>query len=138
MTDVNEMNRQIIDEFRANAGVVGGHFDGIPLVILHTYGAKSGQERLNPLASQRLDGGWAVFASAGGAPKHPAWYHNVVADPDVTIEVGTETVEVRARIAEGDERATIWNRQVAAVPQFEGYEETAGDRVIPVVVLEPR
>lgn len=138
MDDVNEWNKQVIEEFRANAGKVGGPFEGMPLLILHSTGRKSGQERLNPLVFQPLDGAWAIFASKAGAPSHPDWYHNVTADADVSIEVGDETVEVRARVAEGDERADIWERQKTQAPQFAEYEQSAGDREIPVVVLEPR
>ena len=138
MDDVNEWNKQVIEEFRANAGKVGGPFDGMPLLILHSTGRKSGQERLNPLVFQPRDGAWAIFASKAGAPSHPDWYYNVTADADVSIEVGDETVEVRARVAEGDERADIWERQKTQAPQFAEYEQSAGDREIPVVVLEPR
>ncbi len=108
------------------------------MLILHTTGRKSGQERLNPLVYQALDNGWAVFASKAGAPTHPDWYHNLVADPDVTIEVGTDTLEVQARVAEGDERERIWSTQKATMPNFAEYEQSAGDRIIPVIVLERR
>ncbi|MAT06005.1 MAG: nitroreductase family deazaflavin-dependent oxidoreductase [Acidimicrobiaceae bacterium] len=138
MDDVNEWNRQIIEEFRANEGKVGGPFEGMPLSILHSTGRKSGQERLNPLAYQSVEGGWAIFGSKAGATSHPDWYYNVTADADVTIEVGTDTVEARARVAEGDERTRIWETQKANVPTFAEYEQRAGDREIPVVVLEPR
>ena len=138
MDDVNEWNKQIIDEFRANAGQVGGPFEGMPLLILHTTGRKSGQERLNPLVYQPLDGAWAIFASKAGATSHPDWYHNLTADADVSIEVGTETVPVRARVADGDERSRIWETQKSNAPQFAEYEQSAGDREIPVVVLDPR
>ena len=138
MDDVNEWNKQIIEEFRANDGKVGGPFEGAPLLILHTTGRTSGQERLNPLMYQRLDGAWAIFGSKAGATSHPDWYHNVTADGDVSIEVGTDTVAVHARVAEGDERTRIWEAQKANVPQFAEYEQSAGTREIPVVVLEPR
>lgn len=138
MDDVNEWNKQIIEEFRANAGKVGGPFEGMPLLILHSTGRKSGQERLNPLVYQSLDGAWAIFASKAGAPSHPDWYYNVTADADVVIEVGAETRDVRARVAEGDERTRIWEAQKAAAPQFAEYEQSAGGREIPVVVLDPR
>lgn len=138
MDDVNEWNKQIIEEFRANDGKVGGPFEGMPLLILHSTGRKSGKERLNPLVYQPLDGAWAIFASKAGAPSHPDWFHNVTADGDVSIEVGTDTVDVRARVAEGDERTRLWEAQKANAPQFAEYEQSAGDREIPVVVLEPR
>ena len=138
MSDTNDWNQQIIDEFRANDGKVGGMFEGMPMLILHSTGRKSGQERLNPLAYQQLDGAWAIFASKAGAPTHPDWYYNLTAGPDVSIEIGTETVDVTARVADGDERTRIWETQKASIPTFAGYEESAGDREIPVIVLEPR
>lgn len=134
--DPHEMNRQIIAEFRANGGRAGGMFEGMPLVILHSTGAKSGKERLNPLAYQAVDNHWAIFASKAGATSNPDWYHNVVANPSVSIEIGNNTVEVTARVASGDERSTIWATQKANHPGFADYEHTAGDREIPVVVLE--
>ena len=136
MSDMNDFNQQIIAEFRENEGVVGGMFEGLPLLILHSTGAKSGQERLSPLAYQAVGDSWAIFASKAGAPTNPDWYHNVVANPDASIEVGTETVAVRARVAEGDERTRIFETQKANVPQFAEYEKSAGDREIPVVVLD--
>ena len=139
MSDMNDFNQQIIDEFRANDGVVGGMFEGMPMLILHTTGRKSGKERLNPLAYQQLDdGGWAIFASKGGAPTHPDWYHNIVADPDVSVEFGTETRDVHARVAEGDERDRIWSTQKTNSPGFAEYEEKAQGREIPVIVLNDR
>jgi deazaflavin-dependent oxidoreductase (nitroreductase family) len=136
--DPNDFNARIIEEFRTNAGVVGGPFEGMPMLLLHTTGAKSGAERINPLAYQALDDGWAVFASKGGAPSNPDWYYNVVANEDVSIEVGTDTVQATARVAAGDEREEIWSRQKATIPQFAEYEKTAGDREIPVIVIEAR
>jgi len=135
---VNEMNRKIIAEFRANDGKVGGPFEGMPMVLLHTVGAKSGAERTNPLVFQPLDDAWAIFASKAGAPTNPAWYHNIVANSDVSIEVGAETINVKARTAEGDEHDRIWTTQKAAAPQFAEYEKTAQGRKIPVVILERR
>jgi deazaflavin-dependent oxidoreductase (nitroreductase family) len=134
----NDFNARIIEEFRANAGKVGGPFEGANMLLLHTTGAKSGAERINPLAYQPLGERWAVFASKAGAPTNPDWYHNVVANPDLAIELGTETVPVRAHVAEGDEREEIWTRQKQAIPQFAEYEKTAGNRTIPVIVLERR
>lgn len=135
---VNDFNQQIIEEFRANAGAVGGQFEGAPLLLLHSVGRKSGQARTSPVVYQKVDGGWAVFASKGGATTHPEWYHNLVAEPDTTIEVGAETVTVQAREAAGEERERIWGKQKATMPGFAEYEEKAGDRVIPVIILEPR
>lgn len=133
-----DFNQQIIDEFRSNAGVVGGPFAGAPLLLLHTVGRKTGKERINPLAYQKVDGGWAVFASFAGAPTNPAWYDNLMARADATVEIGTDTLTVSVREATGDERARIWDRQKEVMPGFAEYEEKAGSRIIPVVVLEPR
>ena len=132
-----DFNAQIIEEFRANAGKVGGPFEGLPLVLVHHTGAKTGTERVNPLAYQQLDdGAIAIFASKGGAPTNPDWFYNLKPNPEATIEIGTETRKVRARVADGEERERIWSRQKELRPQFAKYEETAGDRTIPVVVLE--
>lgn len=138
MSERNDWNRQIIEEFRANEGVVGGMFAGMPLLLLHHKGAKTGTERINPVAYQRLgDDSVAIFASKGGAPTSPDWYHNLVANPDASVEIGTETLPVRARVASGDERERIWSKQKQDLPQFAEYEEkTTGIRTIPVVVLE--
>jgi deazaflavin-dependent oxidoreductase (nitroreductase family) len=137
MSDANDWNRQIIEEFRQNGGKVGGRFEGAPMLLLHTTGAKSGVERVNPLVYKALDGGrQVIFASKGGAPTHPDWYRNLVANPDVSIEVGTETIARRARVATGEERERIWSEQKTEMPGFAEYEKTAGDREIPVVVLE--
>lgn len=138
MSETEDWNQKVIDEFRANDGIVGGMFEGATLLLLHTKGAKSGQERINPLAYQGLDGGDAVFASKGGAPTHPDWYYNIVANTEVTAEIGSETIPVSAHIAEGAERERIWTEQKRRAPGFAEYEKTAGDRIIPVVVLEPK
>ncbi len=135
---VNDFNQKIIEEFRSNGGVVGGPFEGAPLLLLHSVGRKTGEHRVHPVVYQKLDGAWAVFASKAGAPSHPAWYLNLVDRPDSTIEVGTDTQAVRARVATGQERERIWEKQKATMPNFAEYEEKAGDREIPVVVLEPR
>ncbi len=134
---MNDWNAQVIEEFRANEGRVGGNFEGAPILLLHTTGAKSNLERVSPMMYQDLgEDRVAVFASKAGADTHPAWYHNLVAHPDVTVEIGSETRGFRARIAEGAERGPIWERQKAEYPGFAGYEAST-DRVIPVVVLEP-
>jgi deazaflavin-dependent oxidoreductase (nitroreductase family) len=135
---VSDFNTAIIEEFRANEGHVGGGFAGAPMVLLHHTGAKSGQERVSPLVYQELGDSIAVFASKGGAPTHPAWYLNLLAHPETTIEIGPETRAVRARVATGAERDRIWGEQKRVMPGFAEYEKTAGDREIPVVVLEPR
>jgi deazaflavin-dependent oxidoreductase (nitroreductase family) len=133
-----DRNRQIIDEFRANGGRVGGAFEGRSLLLLHHRGAKTGSEHVNPVAYQRLsDDALAVFASKGGARTNPDWYHNLVANPDVTVEIGTETFAARARVAEGEERERIWEQQKRDSPGFAEYEQkTKGIREIPVIVLE--
>jgi deazaflavin-dependent oxidoreductase (nitroreductase family) len=135
MADPNEA---IIEEFRANEGRVGGHFEGRTLLLLHHRGAKSGTERVSPLAYQRLDDdAVAIFASAGGSPKTPDWFHNLAANPGVTVEIGTETFPARARVAEGEERDRIFDRQKREWTGFADYEQKLeGIRVIPVVVLE--
>ena len=137
MSEYADWNRQIMEEFRANGGKVGGQFEGAPLLLLHTTGAKSGQERVAPMMYQALDGdSIAIFASKAGAPTHPDWYHNLVANPAVSAEIGTETKAFTARVAEGDERDRIWPQQKADYPGFAEYE-AATDRLIPVVVLDP-
>ena len=102
MSEINDWNAQIIAEFRANAGEVGGQFEGAPLLLLHSTGAKSGLERIAPVMYQPVDGGWAVFASKAGAPDNPDWYHNLLANPDASIEVGAETRAVGAEVLAGE------------------------------------
>ena len=136
---VNDFNQKIIEEFRANSGKVGGPFEGAPMLLLHHIGAKSGTERVAPLAYRPDGERRIIFASKGGAPSHPDWYHNLVAHPEITIEVGDERdVPVTAVVLEGDERARIWQAQTTDVPQFAEYERNAGGRTIPVIALEPR
>jgi deazaflavin-dependent oxidoreductase (nitroreductase family) len=137
MADTKDFNATIIEEFRANGGKVGGSFDGATLLLLHTTGAKSGKERVNPVMYQPVADRFAVFASKAGAPTNPAWYHNLLANPDTTIEVGTDTIAVTAREATGDERDRIWSKQKAEVAGFAEYEAKT-DRQIPVVVLTPK
>lgn len=131
-----DFNKGIIDEFRANGGKVGGMFAGAPLLILHSVGAKSGKTRVNPLAYQDLGHGQvAVFASKAGAPTNPDWYHNLVAHPRATVELGTETFDVTARFARGEERLRIFSAQKQRYPNFAEYEQKT-KREIPVVILE--
>ncbi len=132
----NDWNTAIIEEFRANGGRVGGQFEGAPLLLLHTTGAKTGAERIAPVMYQDVDGTYAVFASKAGAPTNPDWFHNLRANPSATIEVGTDTLPVRAREAEGAERDRIWEIQKQRYPGFADYEAKT-TRTIPVVVLEP-
>jgi deazaflavin-dependent oxidoreductase (nitroreductase family) len=136
VTDFQDWNSKIIAEFRANEGKVGGQFEGATLLLLHTVGAKSGQPRVNPVAYQDLGDGVAVFASKAGAPSNPDWYHNLLANPRVTAEIGTETLPFVARVAEGAERDRIWEAQKRANPGFADYERKT-TRQIPVVILEP-
>ncbi|MDX6486990.1 MAG: hypothetical protein QOF43_2143 [Gaiellaceae bacterium] len=137
MSEANDFNQQVVEEFRANDGKVGGPMEGMPLALLHHTGAKSGIERVNPLVYQRLsDDSVAVFASKGGAPTNPDWYHNLVANPNASIEIGPERYDVTARVATPDERDRIWEAQKEAFPNFAEYETTAGSRQIPVVVLD--
>jgi deazaflavin-dependent oxidoreductase (nitroreductase family) len=131
---VDDWNRRVIDEFRANAGKVKA-FEGRPLLLLHHQGAKTGAERVNPLVYLPVGDGFAVFGSKAGAPENPAWYHNLRAHPDTTVEVGTETIPVRARVAEGDERERIWDEQKRVNSNFADYEKLT-TRPIPVVLLE--
>jgi deazaflavin-dependent oxidoreductase (nitroreductase family) len=129
-----DWNTQIIDEFRANAGKVGGNFEGSPILLLHTAGARSGLERVNPMMYQQVGDDVAVFASKGGAPTNPDWYHNLVKNPSVEAEIGTDTLPFTARVAEGDERDRIWAAQKSAYPGFAEYE-TKTTRQIPVIIL---
>ncbi|HEY2316695.1 MAG TPA: nitroreductase family deazaflavin-dependent oxidoreductase [Solirubrobacteraceae bacterium] len=137
-TSPSDFNSRIIDEFRANEGRVGPPFEGTPLLLLHHTGARSGQDYVNPLAYARDGDRYVVFASKAGAPSNPAWYHNLKAHPEVEVEVGPETVPVRAAEAEGAERDRLFATQAERSPAFAEYQEKAGERVIPVIVLEPR
>jgi deazaflavin-dependent oxidoreductase (nitroreductase family) len=135
--ELHEWNRRMIEEFRAHGGKPGGPFAGSPLLLLHTIGARTGQERINPLMYLDLNGGKvAVFATANGAPSHPDWYHNLVVNPNVSAEIGTESRRFRAYTAYGDEREEIWSRQKHDFPSFADFEASS-DRQIPVVILEP-
>ncbi|MDO9485319.1 MAG: nitroreductase family deazaflavin-dependent oxidoreductase [Actinomycetota bacterium] len=133
---MQDWNAQIIEEFRANAGQVGGNFAGAPMLLLHTTGAKSGLERVNPMMYQDLgDGRIAVFASKAGADSDPDWYRNLVANPVVQAEIGTRTQAFVARTA-SDERDHIWTKQKLDYPGFAQYESMTS-RVIPVAILQP-
>jgi deazaflavin-dependent oxidoreductase (nitroreductase family) len=129
-----DMNLGIIDEFRANDGVVGGPFAGATLVLLHTVGAKSGKSRVNPVMSFRLDGKLLVVGSYAGADVDPAWVHNLRAHPQIQIEIGTDAYDVRSRELSRDERDAVYPRIVAEAPGFGGYQQKT-DRVIPVFEL---
>jgi deazaflavin-dependent oxidoreductase (nitroreductase family) len=136
LPEVSDFNSKIIAEFRANDGRVGGPFEGAPLLLLHTLGARSGQERVNPMMYQELPGGVAVFGSKAGHPTNPDWYHNLLANPRVRAEIGDRTIEFVARVAGGEERERIWSAHKAANPGFADYERKT-TRQIPVVILEP-
>lgn len=131
---VSDWNHPIIEEFRGNEGRVGGMFEGKPLVLLHTVGARTGKEHVNPLMYLDLDGHRYVFASKGGADTTPDWYHNLVANPGVTVEVGSEKYEATAKPLAGPERDRIYAEQGRQYPQFAEYQEKT-KRVIPVVEL---
>ena len=135
-TSPTDFNDRIIEEFRANQGRVGGRFEGRPLLLLHHTGAKSGKSRVNPLAYLSDDGRYVVFASKGGAPTNPDWYHNLKAHPNTSIEVGTDTIDVVASEATGSERERLFGIQAERVPQFAEYQKGI-ERLIPVMVLTP-
>ena len=135
MTTVNDFNRKLIDEFRSNNGTVTGVFAGAPLLLLTTTGARSGQQHTTPLVFTRDGDNIVVIASKGGAPAHPHWYLNLVANPDVTVEVPGETYRAHARVAQGDESQRLFRAQSDAMPNFDDYQRKT-ERAIPVVVLE--
>jgi deazaflavin-dependent oxidoreductase (nitroreductase family) len=135
MADASDWNSKIIEEFRANGGKVGGQFEGAPVLLLHTTGARSGLERVHPMMYRQAGDGYAVFASKAGAPTNPDWYHNLVAHPGVQAEIGTQTLQFTARVTEGDEREQIWAAQKSEYPGFADYEQKT-TRQIPVVILE--
>ncbi len=134
MSNANEWNKAIIAEFRANSGKVGGQFANTPLLLLHTTGVKSGQERVNPLAYTTDGDQLVVIASKGGAPTNPDWYYNLVANPEVTLEVNTEQFQAEATIPAEPERTRLFNQMATAMPGFAEYQRNT-TRVIPVVVL---
>lgn len=137
MADRNDWNRQTIEEFRANGGKVGGMWEGRPLLLLTTTGAKSGQRRTTPTMYLRDGNRLIIFASKGGAPTNPDWYHNLLAHPEVTVEVGPETYEARATVLTGEERDRLYARQSEMFPQFGEYQAKT-TRKIPVIALERR
>ena len=136
MAEANDWNSKIIDEFRANKGKVSGQFEGAPMLLLTTTGAKSGQARTIPVVYLPDGDRYLVFASKAGAPTNPDWYHNLVANPQVRAEIGTQTVEYTARVAQGEDRDRIWGEQKRDYPGFADYE-TKTTRQIPVVILDP-
>ncbi|MFJ8924292.1 nitroreductase family deazaflavin-dependent oxidoreductase [Streptomyces sp. NPDC102415] len=138
-----DWNQQMIAEFRQNGGRLSGSFDGAPVLLLHHTGAKTGAERVNPMMYQQVGNSYAVFASAAGRDRNPAWYHNLQAHPDTEIEItddsgtGTRLVPVRAHEADPQEREPIWDTQKQRYPGFADYE-TKTERTIPVILLDPR
>ncbi len=131
----NDFNQRIIAEFRANGGKVGDPFANTPLILLTTIGAKSGEPRIAPLAHTTDGDRIVIIASKAGAPTNPDWYHNLVANPEVTVEVGTEKFQAHATVVEGEERTRLYDQMAAQMPGFAKYQQET-TRVIPVVVLE--
>lgn len=129
-----EFNRALIDEYRQNGGKVSGPFAGAPLLLLTTTGAKSGRELTSPLAFTRDGDRIIVIASKAGAPTNPAWYHNLVANPDVKVELDDDTFDARAEVTEGDERERLYRQQAEVLPPFNQYEKNT-TRQIPVIAL---
>ena len=133
--DFNEWNKGIMAEFRANAGKVGGQFEGAPMVIIHTTGAKTGAKRQNPLMYLEDGGDVVIFASKAGAPDNPDWYHNLVKNPGIDVELGTETYPAEAVVVDRAERDRLYSEMASRYGNFAEYEQ-ATDRVIPVVRLK--
>ena len=134
MTTVHDWNKKIIDEFRANEGRVGGPFAGAPMILITHMGRKSGKQRTNPLVYHQEGDVMYVFGSKGGAPEHPEWYRNLLANPSATAEVGTEKFEVEASEVTGAERDRIFDANKALRPAFSDYEKKT-TRKIPVIAL---
>lgn len=131
---MSDLHDRVVDEFRTNEGKVGGPFDGSPLLVLTTTGARSGIERVNPLMYTTDGDDLVVLASTAGRPKNPAWYHNLLANPRATVELGTEKFGVTARVARGEERDRLFQAQADLYPRFAEYQQKTTRR-IPVVVL---
>jgi deazaflavin-dependent oxidoreductase (nitroreductase family) len=134
MTEVKDFNAQVIDEFRANHGKVGGPFEGAPVLLLTTTGAKSGKARTSPVMYLPDGDRLLVFASKAGAPTNPDWYHNLLAHPRVTVEVGDDKYEADATVVKGEERDRLYEKQAELYPGFREYQEKTS-RTIPVVAL---
>ena len=131
---MSDMNEQIIKEFRENGGKVGGFFEDISLLLLHTSGAKSGKERINPLATIEHGDMLVIIASKGGADTNPDWYHNIVANPAVAVEYGTERFQVMASITSEPERTELYDKMASSYPGFDEYRKKT-TRIIPVLTL---
>jgi deazaflavin-dependent oxidoreductase (nitroreductase family) len=134
MREMNDYNRRLIEEFRANGGKVGGMWEGTPLLLLTTTGAKSGQRRTTPMGYMPDGDHLIVFAAKGGEPPNPDWYHNLVAHPHVTVEVGTETFDAIAVVTEDAERDRLWTKGVALYPSLAEHQAKT-TRQIPVIAL---
>ena len=137
MSEILDMNKGVIEEFRANGGVCTGWLEGAPVILLTMTGAKSGRELCSPLVYSMDGDDVVVIASKGGAPEHPNWYHNLVANPQVTVEIGTDKWEATAVLTEGDERTRLYDAHAALMDNFKDYEKSATEhgRVIPVFRL---
>jgi deazaflavin-dependent oxidoreductase (nitroreductase family) len=133
----NLLQRSHLTLFRASGGRLGGTFGGVRVLMLHHIGRRSGEHRVSPLLYIEDGDLLAIIASKGGHPRHPAWFHNLMAHPDTQVELRQERREVRARVAQGDERAGLWSKATAVWPDYENYQLRTG-RTIPVVVLERR
>ncbi|MFJ6938986.1 nitroreductase family deazaflavin-dependent oxidoreductase [Streptomyces sp. NPDC101132] len=136
MSERLERNQRVIDEFRAKGGVVGGDFEGMPLLLLTTTGARSGEPRTSPMAYLRDGDRLVVFAANGGREHHPGWYHNLLAHPSAGVEVGKDSFTVTAAVADGAERERLWAAQLAVAPFLGDFQARSGRRV-PVVTLTP-
>ena len=134
MSEPSGWNQKIIEEFRSNAGKVGGYFEGAPMILIHHIGARSGSERVNPLVYLPDGEDMIIAATKGGSPTNPDWYHNLKAHPRITVEVGSGTFPVEAREVTGEERAKLWSRLVAMRPGFAEYE-TKTSRAFPMFRL---
>ncbi len=134
MSNLSNWNQATIDEFRANSGKVGGRFAGRTLLLLHTVGAKTGQERINPVAYITDADRLVIIASKGGAPTNPDWYYNLLAHPLVTVEAGTQQFQAQAAVASEPERTRLFNKMVEVAPGFADYQQKTR-RVIPVIIL---
>lgn len=137
MSGSDDFNANVINEFRNNHGKVGGWFKGAPLLLLHHAGARSGKPRINPMMYLKDGDRYLVFASKGGADTNPDWYVNIKAHPDAQIEVGDETIDVRAEEVTGHERDKLYARQASLYPPFAQYQLKT-KRVIPVIALIPK
>jgi len=132
---MNDFNQAVITEFRANNGKVGGQFANIPLLLLTTIGAKSGQPRINPLAYTTDGDRIIILASKAGAPTNPDWYHNLIANPTVTVEIGNERFQAQATMAQGQERERLYAQVLERLPWFADYQQKTS-RQIPIIILE--